>query len=257
MIWYILIFLIGIFLGRYISYYTYNASKYIYSYFNHLYNKKLLFYKDIIGEFKLFRYIHKKHNNIKYHYSIIILSGLLSVYILFVNIHYLNNNILSFISLYFISLILFSSSLIDLKTKLIPDYTYVLTLPFFIILSNNINNNFIVNGNFDDYLKYLLIPFIFYLFLYLITIITFNLTDKIYMGLSDIKLLSLIMIVYGIEKTLIILFLSAVISLIFIILNKIFIKRYMKEIPFAIFIFISFLLFFIIEKPIGKIYAIY
>jgi Flp pilus assembly protein protease CpaA len=79
--------------------------------------------------------------------------------------------------------------------------------------------------------------------MYLINFLTYKKINKIYIGFADLKLLSFIMIMYGFKNSIIIYFISAYISIFPILYIKFYLKNNKEEIPYGIYIFISFYLF--------------
>lgn len=177
-----------------------------------------------------------------------------------------DNNIylhINFIMLCFSLTILYSSMIIDLKTEFIPDYTIFINIIPFIYISNFINNNFVLNFDLLQIFNYLIVPIIFYYVCYGIVYLIWYITTKkdvfgniyeegkVIIGMGDIKLLSLIMIIYGLTNTIIIYFISAYIAIVCIILLHIFNKKkennsfveQNKKIPYGIYIFLSFITF--------------
>lgn len=193
--------------------------------------------------------------------------------VLFAMIYYFNYEILksnndiflhiNFIMLCFSFTILYSSMIIDLKTEFIPDYTIYINLIPFMYVSNFINNNYIYNINLMEIFNYLVLPIIFYYICYGIIYSVWYLTSvkddkgniieegRVLIGMGDIKLLSLIMIIYGFTNTIIIYFISAYIAIISMVLiylfnnknkDKGFVEQN-KKVPYGIYIFLSFITF--------------
>lgn len=199
--------------------------------------------------------------------------------ILFVLAYYFNyevlkleNNVflhINYFMLCFSLTIIYSSMIIDLKTEFIPDYTIFINVLPFVYISNFINNNYLINKDLINMFNYLIVPVISYYVCYGIVYGYWYLTSKknilgeiveegrILIGMGDIKLLSLIMIIYGLTNTVIIYFISAYIAIITIIFLYFFRKNKEKsfietnkKIPYGIYIFLSFIGFEIYKSTI-------
>lgn len=276
------IFIFGSIFGSFINAYSLRVSKKIPKFFKYLEKKEVNFLENILSEFRLFKYSNIPSrsicpvckNKLKFYHNIPIFSYLflkgkcsfcnikipfiyfiseMFLGIIYVGIYYINfyllsfhndfNGYLNFFLLLFIFTVFYSSMIIDLKTTYIPDYTFVLTLIPFIISSNLINDNFITNMEYIKIFNFMIMPILFYYFIYLLNFITYKTLNKIYIGFADIKMLSFIMIIYGLKNTVIIYFISAYLAIFPIIIMKTIFKNSQKEIPYGIYIYISFYLF--------------
>lgn len=285
------IFIVGACFGSFINAYSFRARKYTTRYFDKIQN--LSFFNSALHELKLFRYSNKPKysqcmtckNKLKWYHNVPLFSFIFlggkcgfcktpysSIYFLseifvgliFVGIYFFtfnffgeltNNFYITLGLLCFSFLIVYSSMIIDLKTQLIPDYTFVLTFLPLIYVSNSINNNYILNLNYNDIFSYIVLPFIFYFIFTRIVIGYFKITStknengesnedgRVLLGFGDIKLLSIIMILFGFWDTIIIYFISnyfAIMYIGFIYLKE---KSITKMLPFGIYILLSVLSF--------------
>ncbi len=239
--------------------------------------KQLKWYHNI----PLFSYIFLlgKCSYCKKSYSPIYFFSEIFLGILFVLAYYFNyeilkleNNIflhINYFMLCFSLTIIYSSMIIDLKTEFIPDYTIFINIIPFIYISNFINNNYLINMDISNIFNFLIIPIIFYYVCYRIVYGYWYLTTtrdelgniieegRILIGMGDIKLLSLIMIIYGITNTVIMYFMSAYIAVISLVFLYFFRKdkeksfrEINKRVPYGIYIFLAFICFEIYKLPL-------
>lgn len=286
-------FIFGTMIGSFINALGSRMSKYIPKYFR--LTDKYSIFTTILSEFKLFRYANKPKRShcfscktqIKWYHNIPIFSYILlrgkcgycgqsfspiymiseaTVGFLFALGFYLNfyifnsqNDImgnLNLIMLFIIFTFLYLGILIDLKTKFIPWFTFVITLIPFIYVSNHINGDYLFNNNIDEIFKFIVYPVLTTAFIMIVSISCYKFLGKPLLGDSDILFLGMIMFLYGVQNGMIIFIISAYFG-IFGVIYKVYKNKKSKTkdntIPYGIYIFLSLLSYEFYKIPLGEL----
>lgn len=225
-------FIVGFFLDVYVVYLT----SIIDNFYSLLSKETSL--KIIIEELKLFKNMNIFRNKKYYSLKEQIISGLIiSSITLLVYYNSIKLNIPLYAIILFLSsvYIMYIGVAVDSKTFYVPDITLIIPAIFFPVYSYYYNNE-----NLQIVLLNIAYGAIFYYILSKILLFIYEKTQKLFIGIADIKILAVMMVVVGIIKTLTILVLASWISL------PLFIYYYFKykyksiEIGFGFFLYISF-----------------